>query len=357
MYLILNRGAKEVKRWDLSKDKLTVGRDPKCDISIDDPKMSRFHGEFTNTGGSILYIDLNSRNGSYVNNQNVMRRILSVGDELRLGDTVFGLSDSSSASKIVFVEQKPEIEKTVNIKKLFMEINEFADLAKASPLETKIINIEKEEFVKAESLLKNLKIVYDFAKSVFQINEKDRLYKFLENFIFGLFPEAEHLYLFLGDSPDNMQPEFTAIKSEEPEDNTIKISRTIFNKAVVDRSSVLGGDVRHDKRFKKAESVLKINIRSVLVAPLVLKEKLIGVIYLDNRTRANVFRFTDPELLMAIAEIVAIAVDKIEREENLKRSFCELIINLKTSLAQSNSQCDPTVIQSLDDFLTDRTSF
>ena len=49
------------------RERMTVGRDPGCDISDGDPRLSRRHAEFLATAGGLVVRDLESRNGVRVN--------------------------------------------------------------------------------------------------------------------------------------------------------------------------------------------------------------------------------------------------------------------------------------------------
>lgn len=68
--------------------KSIVGRSSKCDFSIADKEMSGQHGSFEcNRKGQLFYDDLNSSNGSYLNNNKIEKTQLKINDCLRLGST------------------------------------------------------------------------------------------------------------------------------------------------------------------------------------------------------------------------------------------------------------------------------
>ncbi len=57
------------------------------------------------------------------------------------------------------------------------------------------------------------------------------------------------------------------------------------------------------------QSVVILGLRSVMCAPLQLKDNILGVIYVDNRMQAGIFTQSDLELVSAIASNAAIAID------------------------------------------------
>src|SRR5258707_2832300 len=76
--LVLDDGRAE--RELVVRDRLTVGRDPGCDVSDADPRLSRRHAEFQLTPKGIVVRDLDSRNGIRVNGRNIQETLLAPGD-------------------------------------------------------------------------------------------------------------------------------------------------------------------------------------------------------------------------------------------------------------------------------------
>lgn len=66
---------------------LVVGRDPSCDIVLDDPSVSRRHARVFLAEGSVYLEDLGSQNGTMVNGAAIhMPCLLRSGDELAAGE-------------------------------------------------------------------------------------------------------------------------------------------------------------------------------------------------------------------------------------------------------------------------------
>jgi pSer/pThr/pTyr-binding forkhead associated (FHA) protein len=64
----------------------TLGRATRSDFVVDAPLVSRFHCRFTVTSAGDLQIeDLESTNGTFVNDARVERLTLSPGDRVRVG--------------------------------------------------------------------------------------------------------------------------------------------------------------------------------------------------------------------------------------------------------------------------------
>ncbi len=77
------------KRLVVGPQGVTMGRSRQCDVTVDDPNVSRNHAEVRPRGGSWVLNDLGSTNGSRLNGQRVDgSEVLKPGDEIELGTTV-----------------------------------------------------------------------------------------------------------------------------------------------------------------------------------------------------------------------------------------------------------------------------
>ncbi|HEX5942382.1 MAG TPA: HD-GYP domain-containing protein, partial [Anaerolineales bacterium] len=65
-------------------------------------------------------------------------------------------------------------------------------------------------------------------------------------------------------------------------------------------------------------------LRSILCVPLKLKNELIGVLYVDNRAHAGIFKENDLELISGFADQAAVAIDSARLFEDLQDSHREL---------------------------------
>lgn len=85
--LILLSGPSAGLRYELAGETI-LGRSPKCEIALDDDKVSRRHARIRVVDGQSRIADLGSRNGTRVNGQRISSEVaLSAGDRLELGDT------------------------------------------------------------------------------------------------------------------------------------------------------------------------------------------------------------------------------------------------------------------------------
>ncbi len=74
-------------------EEVGVGRHPQCALTVQQPSVSRRHARFWFEGGSFHVQDLQSSNGTYVNNQRINQARLSDGDTVRCGDFVMSFRE------------------------------------------------------------------------------------------------------------------------------------------------------------------------------------------------------------------------------------------------------------------------
>jgi diguanylate cyclase (GGDEF)-like protein len=76
---------------DITDDRLLIGRDESCGLVLNDDSVSRRHALLEKTADGFLVTDLDSTNGTYVNDERIASRHLASGDRLRLGNQIFKL--------------------------------------------------------------------------------------------------------------------------------------------------------------------------------------------------------------------------------------------------------------------------
>jgi putative nucleotidyltransferase with HDIG domain len=108
------------------------------------------------------------------------------------------------------------------------------------------------------------------------------------------------------------------------EEESFKVSRTIIDRAAATGETILTTNAQEDPRFENQMSVAAYHLRSILCAPLKIKNDLIGVIYVDNRARAGIFQAQDQSLITAFADQAAVAIDNAQLFDDLQAKNREL---------------------------------
>ena len=81
------------RTWEvqLPGDRLTIGREPDNDVSLDEPGVSRYHAVLERRGAVCTVRDLNSSNGTWVGTARIARTVVNDGESFRIGSATFVL--------------------------------------------------------------------------------------------------------------------------------------------------------------------------------------------------------------------------------------------------------------------------
>ena len=76
---------------------LTAGRTSQCDVQLDDPSVSRRHCTMTLLANGLLQVkDLESANGTFINERPIKEATARPGDLVRLGAAILEVRDPLS---------------------------------------------------------------------------------------------------------------------------------------------------------------------------------------------------------------------------------------------------------------------
>jgi pSer/pThr/pTyr-binding forkhead associated (FHA) protein len=84
--VVVELGGKEILRIPLKGPTMTIGRDPQCDLHLDNRALSRRHAQIEKRGAAIWVRDLESQNGTFVNGARIADpQALNGGDRIEVG--------------------------------------------------------------------------------------------------------------------------------------------------------------------------------------------------------------------------------------------------------------------------------
>jgi transcription termination factor Rho len=121
-----------IKVVPLNKDRMTLGRRPYNDIVVDNLAVSGEHAALQVIGHDYFIEDLNSTNGTYINEQKIKRQILKNGDTIEIGKYAIryvqdGASSQTATSNKANASLNTDDEKSAEEKKPLFEQTKFAE--------------------------------------------------------------------------------------------------------------------------------------------------------------------------------------------------------------------------------------
>jgi diguanylate cyclase (GGDEF)-like protein len=89
LVLIYPPGQDLGRKYKLDANVVNLGRDASNQIVVNSDSVSRRHARLTIESGQRMITDLQSTNGTYINNMPVLSHFLKNGDQLKIGETIF----------------------------------------------------------------------------------------------------------------------------------------------------------------------------------------------------------------------------------------------------------------------------
>jgi signal transduction histidine kinase len=132
------------------------------------------------------------------------------------------------------------------------------------------------------------------------------------------------------------------LERESLSQKEMEYSRTVVETVARTGKPVLTTNAQTDPRFSEQRSVMQFSLRSVLCVPLQVKERILGVIYVDNRIRTALFTERDRELLSAFAGQAAIAIENAQLYTLTDRSLTLRVAELE-GIQRSDRQLNATL--------------
>ncbi len=109
------------------------------------------------------------------------------------------------------------------------------------------------------------------------------------------------------------------LDQEEVVQDEFLISRSIAHEVAGSGKSVYSSDAQADDRYAQQQSVIELHLRSIMCVPVMVKEKVIGVLYLDNSSQAQMFLKSDLYLFELYAQMVSNALHNAHIYDSLMR--------------------------------------
>ena len=315
---------------ELNKPVITVGRGNANDLVLNDASVSRFHAVIKLRDNSIFVADRGSTNGIVLNDQKINKETeLKDGDIALVG--LYRLRLENVDEKGIQV-RRGEWPSTLN--NLMRERPEQAALPRSSvtpsseltDLASRVKKLERENYL--------LTVLYEAGKA---LSSKLALEHICEQVISlaCLIEGVERGFVMLFDERGEVAKQ-TEVRYRDPASAgsrpQIILSTRVLELIRKERQPILIDDVSADERFSGSESLKISGLRSAMCAPLVGKEQLFGVLYVDNLEKASAFTQDELNVFALVAAQAGAAVDNAMAHEkiaqqSLQRSALERFLS------------------------------
>lgn len=313
MLLRVLNGEMEGYEFEAEGDVVTLGRKAENDVALPlDQRVSRFHAQLQRRrDGTWLLEDLDSTNGTFVGRRRIHAPTpVEDGETFRMGRTWLRVEEpemdlgSAVAEAVVLIEEGEEDGSPNSI------------VFSVQPGTEAVRELDSGELARRFAVMRDVSLALG---STLELSEL--LNELLRDTI-RVVP-AERAFLILRDTETGeLQPR--AVWPVENSGDEMEISRSIVDRAMQERMTMLLSDAMSDERFGDVESVQDLRIRSAICAPLLRGGEVLGVIFLDTTSATNVFDQGDAEIVSSIAAQAAVAIENARLYTELRRAYEEL---------------------------------
>lgn len=297
---------------------LTAGRTSQCEVQLDDPSVSRRHCTIAYLPNGLLQVkDLDSANGTFINERPVKEATARAGDLIRLGAAMLEVRDPSGITQrpdqTVFVEEST-VESVIQKR---IEPSSFDWLKSADEGATPELALLK----RAQRHLSTLHRVSELFSGARDIQALcDATLRAILEVL-----SADRGAIVLRDEHGTGHPEVLAARSKMQAAEPFAVSRTLIADVITQGVSVFAHDASSDIRFADGQSVIGQRVRSVMCVPLRTTDEILGALYVDSLSGAGRFNESDLELLAAIGNQAGVAMHRVRLMGELERLLLDTI--------------------------------
>ncbi|TMQ06846.1 MAG: FHA domain-containing protein [Deltaproteobacteria bacterium] len=245
-------------------DEVLIGRDAGMQIALGDAKVSRHHATISRDGDGWVIVDAESRHGTFVNGERVSRRPLCDGDRLQIGATVLRFEQAEDSAAIA-------------------------------------LHLTETEQVRPDE---RLQVFYQLAEATAAIDDADAALRRALAAIVAVLG-CDRGVIALGATPQTLR------RAAEVSARDLVIGRIVVDAVLTRGEAVLLGPLEAGTTLDRQ------GVRSAMAAPLRLRDRTLGLVYVDDRGRTDRFGQDDLALLVAVARLAGVIVDVSARYERV----------------------------------------
>jgi C4-dicarboxylate-specific signal transduction histidine kinase len=324
---------------------ILFGRSRKCDVLLNDGLVSRKHTLFEVKEDQVFLTDLNSRNGTYLNQERVQETVkLTMGDLVRIGRSEFQILPNSQPSKPLEVVDDSNntfaefiIRKSLPIgnaqitdsflvheRRLPRDTHSLNDIAPTA------INLRKDKRPQW------FEVLFQISREIQTKSDAKEMSEVISDLLLQVLDGDRCLVALFNESNEL---ELHSVRQSKNKSGmvVVKLSQTVTQQVIEEKVALNINDIRQDKRFEESDSLLLSEICSLLVAPILIGNRVLGLIEISRNDTINAFNEAGLELLSVAASMLGAALNHFDQSRKQDEQIQELE---ETQLQLRNAQED-----------------
>ena len=275
--------------WVMKDGLLVLGRDPSNQVEVGDPSVSRKHCSLSEVSSGVFEIaDLDSHNGTFVNETRVTRRTLQHGDRIRIGGSEFVFltePEDDTAQQT----SRPGGQTTSGLKTMSLDRS-------GVPTDGSWIG----------RMARDLAAFFKIANVINSTRDVPALQRELLTLICEVIPAAQAAIVLQPNPNEEPGPLCTwNRKGVAPQEMLIRDE--LVQQATWERCAVI-----------TAAPAETTSAEHVLCVPLVAVEKILGVIYLTSPASSPPFGEEHAYFVSSVSRIAAITLENLSKLDSLR---------------------------------------
>ena len=163
-----------------------------------------------------------------------------------------------------------------------------------------VLDEDDDEAADQQAELAGLRKLHEFSERLMRSSSLDDQLEALMDAIVDVTHAGKGFLILLRDG----QPQVTVARNLQGQnlpDAVQHLSDSILQTVIESRKPLIVSDALHDTQFKSAESVMNLQLASVMCAPLIAQNQLLGVLYVGNDNVRSLFEESSLDVLTIFA--------------------------------------------------------
>ncbi len=274
------------KRLDFDRSKVTIGSNPLCDVALTDAGVDPEQCVLVLRGEKVELFDIGESGGVLLNGRPVGHADVGPGDEIWVGKTVLRLV-AQDGKGVSFTEGVSTVREELPAPQAV------AAQGLGAPRDERFVLLDQVE------------------KLISSIGTDEGIFESILDTIFASVPVRRG---FIALRAADGQLAVKAHRSREKgsaASEPIEVSRTLLGRVLESGKAVLTSDAEADENFSAIRSIHRLRIKAAICVPLLVRGRVTGVVYGDNREQPGSLKKDHLSILGALASIAAVAVEKM----------------------------------------------
>ena len=321
-YIIQNQATPHERVCELRYGVNTIGRGLDNSIVVEDEarSLSRHHAEIQVTDKGIYLTDLNSSNGTLVNQTNIVQKELTNGDLVQFGSVVFQFVnetrlDPSPITVPINASSGLSILMRVSPEKSRVDMQDLLQEQKLAPAGSVLMIQGSDETQRTSA---KLRVLLEVSQELSSPEGYSALPEKILELLLKIMSVDRAVLLLVNEKTGELEPKAYKFSNPNATADLNFYSRKITNFVLQQEIAIISADTSLDNRFDSSQSIIQQSIQAAMCTPLKPRDRAIGVLYVDNLSHGYAYHKEDLEFLSSLANQAAIAIENANLYRNMQ---------------------------------------